>query len=154
MSPVENKPATDETASTVSDALPAELALPLLQTLPELGSTTTVILHGGCVFEFTGIFPRGSVAEGYYNLAPDAPGFHGHLRLDAMARVRFQDRPHRGRASYAFVFEDANDRCLFKVFIGRESNGELIAPQLAFFEELRRQRRLPLGPAQSTENSR
>jgi putative heme utilization carrier protein HutX len=124
--------------------LPADAVLPLLRQLPTLGPTTTVILHGGCVFEFKGPFPGGSVAEGFYNLqgtrrsADDHLGFEGHLRLEAMTRVRFQDRPHRGRASYAFVFEDDKGRSLFKVFLGRDEAGEIIPEQLAFFETLRK----------------
>lgn len=127
------------------DALPRDLVLPLLHALPALGTTTTVILHGGCVFEFKGPFPGGTEAEGFYNLDGTTPGFHGHLRLSAMASVRFQDRPHRGRASYAFVFTDDDGRCLFKVFLGRTDGGELIASQLMFFKALRQQRCLPLN---------
>jgi putative heme utilization carrier protein HutX len=127
-----------DTGDDAGQALTASEALPLLEALPALGTTTTVILHGGCVFEFKGPFPAGTVAEGFYNLDGPVPGFHGHLRLDAMARVRFQDRPHRGRASYAFVFEDAAGRCLFKVFLGRDARGEVIAEQLDVFNQLRR----------------
>jgi hypothetical protein len=119
------------------------MILPLLQRLPALGGITCVILHGGCVFEFSGPFPTGTVANGFYNLQGSKPGFHGHLSLEAMARVRFQDRPHRGRASYAFVFEDARSRCLFKVFLGRDASGEVIASQLAFFRSLRATHQLP-----------
>ena len=126
------------TAIETPDHLPREAVLPLLEQLPALGNTTTVILHGGCVFEFKGPFPGGSVAGGFYNLHGTRPGFEGHLRLEAMTRVRFQDRPHRGRASYAFVFEDDNGRCLFKVFLGRDEAGEIFSDQLAFFDNLRR----------------
>lgn len=119
------------------EELTAETALPLLRKLSTIGDTTTVILHGGCVFEFKGPFPAGEVAEGFYNLDGPVPGFHGHLRLDAMARIRFQDRPHRGRASYAFVFEDAAGKSLFKVFLGRDDSGEIYPEQLNFFNKLR-----------------
>ncbi len=138
------------TAIENPDQLARDQVLPLLEALPQLGNTTTVILHGGCVFEFKGPFPGGTVAEGFYNLhgAPrhpeDPAGFEGHLRLEAMARVRFQDRPHRGRASYAFVFEDENGRCLFKVFLGRDADGEIIPEQFAFFDNLRRTRNLSI----------
>lgn len=144
------------TAIENPDHLPEEAVLPLLQQLPALGKTTTVILHGGCVFEFKGPFPGGTVAEGFYNLhgrkrsPEDHEGFEGHLRLEAMTRVRFQDRPHRGRASYAFVFEDDNGRCLFKVFLGRDDDGEIIPEQLAFFDHLRQTGVLP-ATAQSEE---
>lgn len=132
-------------AETIPDVLPKKLALPLLRELPKLGNTTTVILHGGCVFEFKGPFPSGTEAEGFYNLDGQTPGFHGHLRLEAMTGVRFQDRPHRGRASYAFVFEDDKGSCLFKVFLGRDGDGEVIESQLNFFRQLRASRRLHLN---------
>jgi putative heme utilization carrier protein HutX len=133
-------------AETIPDTLPRECTVPLLRALPELGNTTTVVLHGGCVFEFKGPFPPGTEAEGHYNLDGPTPGFHGHLRLETMAGVRFQDRPHRGRASYAFVFENDKGGCLFKVFLGRDSDGEIIKSQLNFFRQLRESRRLPLNP--------
>ncbi len=125
-------------------ALCGDYALPLLRELNTLGNTTTVILHHGCVFEFKGVFPDGTTGEGFYNLDGPIPGFHGHLRIDAMHRVRFQDRLHRGRASYAFVFEDEQHRCLFKVFLGRDDSGEILQHQLDFFRALRTQLHLPL----------
>jgi putative heme utilization carrier protein HutX len=134
---------TGATDGVSAALLPGKLTLPLLERLPSLGDITCVILHGGCVFEFSGPFPSGTIASGYYNLNGSKPGFHGHLSLDAMTRVRFQDRPHRGRASYAFVFEDAKGRCLFKVFLGRDSKGEVYASQLQFFQELRATHQIP-----------
>jgi hypothetical protein len=111
--------------------------LPLLQALPEWGDTVTIVFSGGCVFEFKGPFPAGQIGEGYYNLEGPAPGLHGHLRLDAMQRVRFQDKPHRGRASYAFVFDDDRGNTLFKVFLGRGENGEILPRQLDEFQRIR-----------------
>ncbi|EED33985.1 conserved hypothetical protein [gamma proteobacterium NOR5-3] len=111
----------------------------LLDHLPTLGPITCVILHGGCVFEFSGDFPGGQRSESHLNLNNNGSGFHGHLSLGAMHRVRFQDRPHMGRASYAFVFENDQGQCLFKVFLGRDANGEVFEDQLAFFQQLRLQ---------------
>lgn len=120
-----------------SDVLPKDQILPLLQALPQWGNLTTIVFSAGCVFEFKGPFPPGEPGEGFYNLDGPVPGLHGHLRLDAMAQVRFQDRPHRGRDSYAFVFEDAAGKTIFKVFLGREADGTLIASQLAAFRHIR-----------------
>jgi putative heme utilization carrier protein HutX len=124
-------------------ALTKEHVLPLLQRLPDLGPMTTIVFSGGCVFEYKGPFPPGRVAEGFYNLEGTRPGFEGHLRLESLARVRFQDRPHRGRASYAFVFEDDGGRTVFKVFLGRDEQGEIYADQLAFFDSMRTNGQLP-----------
>jgi putative heme utilization carrier protein HutX len=124
-------------------ALTKEHVLPLLQRLPDLGPMTTIVFSGGCVFEYKGPFPPGRVAEGFYNLEGTRPGFEGHLRLDSLARVRFQDRPHRGRASYAFVFADEGGSTVFKVFLGRDEQGEIYPDQLAFFERVRAGGQLP-----------
>ena len=118
-------------------ALDNDQVLPLLRALPHWGLLTTIIFSGGCVFEFKGPFPTGNIAEGFFNLDGPVPGFHGHLRLDALQQVAFQDRPHRGRASYAFVFEDGSGHTVFKVFLGRDDNGEILVAQLEEFNRIR-----------------
>lgn len=129
------------------NGLPADQVLPLLRQLPAWGPTTTIVQHGGCVFEFKGAFPPGEVGEGYYNLDGGLPGFHGHLRLDAIAGVGFQERQHRGRSSYAFTFDDSEGNTLFKVFLGRDSAGELLPAQVAHFCATRDNRRvIPFNP--------
>lgn len=110
-------------------SMPGEQAQELLETLSDWGTMVTIIIHAGSVFEFKGPFPKGSVAEGFYNLSGPVPGLHGHLSLKQVKQIRFQDKPHRGRESYAFVFENADDEVIFKVFLGRDEKGELLAEQ-------------------------
>jgi putative heme utilization carrier protein HutX len=108
----------------------------LLCALATWGSTTTIILNGGCVFEFKGTFPKGSIAEGFYNLEGDFPGFHGHIRLEAICKIALQDKKHRNRESYAFDFQNDKSRSIFKVFIGRDASGELISTQVDAFKRI------------------
>ncbi|WP_344797296.1 heme utilization cystosolic carrier protein HutX [Litoribacillus peritrichatus] len=115
--------------------IPGEQSLSLLQEIADWGNTTTIILHGGCVFEFKGDFPKGSLAEGFYNLK-GKKGFEGHLNLSKVKNIRFQDKQHRGKQSYALVFNDQDDTCIFKIFVGRTSKGELIEHQVKRFKEL------------------
>ncbi|MDJ0879728.1 MAG: heme utilization cystosolic carrier protein HutX [Halieaceae bacterium] len=122
---------------SVEPALQQDQVLPLLEALPRWGNTVTIVFSGGCVFEFKGPFPDGEHAEGFYNLDGPVPGFHGHLRLEALQRVRFQDKPHRGSDSYAFVFEDGSGHTVFKVFLGRDSEGVIIPAQLEEFQRIR-----------------
>ena len=112
---------------------------PVLEQLAGWGKTTTVILHGGCVFEFKGDFPRGQSGRGYYNLDSGGQGFEGHLDLSRITRITFQERPHRGRESCALVFRDGEDAVLFKVFVGRHEDGRLIETQVSAFRKLMRQ---------------
>jgi len=126
---------TERQAQT--QTLAGDYAQALLCALATWGNTTTIILHGGCVFEFKGPFPKGAVAEGFYNLEGPVPGFHGHIRLDAIHHIGFQDRQHRGRQSYAFTFQDQNDHTIFKVFLGRDDQGDLIPSQVEAFKRIR-----------------
>lgn len=130
---------TQEQASGSGLRLAGDQALSLLESLPEWGPVVTIVLHGGCVFEFKGEFPSGSVGRGFYNLDGPVPGFHGHLNLSAIDHIGFQDRPHAGRRSLALTFNDRDGGSLFKVFVGRSSDGELISQQVQRFESLRKQ---------------
>jgi hypothetical protein len=119
--------------------IPGGQAEALLRELAGWGKLTTIVLHGGCVFEFKGPFPEGSIGEGYYNLDGPVPGFHGHIRLDAIDHIAFQVRAHRGRQSYALNFQNSDDENLFKVFLGRDDEGNVLAHQLKAFEKLQQQ---------------
>ena len=112
-------------------------ALALLRSLAQWGPTTTVIVHGGCVFEFKGPFPPGEPGAGYYNLAGTFPGFHGHIRLEAITAIALEEKQHRGRDSFAFVFSNAAGDTLFKVFLGRDAAGEVFPDQLERFRTIR-----------------
>ncbi len=118
---------------------PGEQALEVLQALPAWGDVVTIVLHGSCVFEYKGPFPPGEVGRGFYNLQGTRPGFEGHLRLDAIDHIGFQDRPHAGRIAHALTFNDKHGRNIFKVFLGREADGSIKTEQLAAYEQLRAQ---------------
>jgi putative heme utilization carrier protein HutX len=122
---------------TAVRVIPGERAQEVLEALPAWGDLTTIVLHGGCVFEYKGPFPPGSVAKGFYNLQGTRPGFEGHLRLEAIDHIGFQDRPHAGRVAHALTFNDKRGRNLFKVFLGRDADGEIWPDQIAAYEALR-----------------
>jgi hypothetical protein len=128
-------PVTGE--ETCALALPGSRAVEVLEALTSWGDLVTIVLHGGCVFEFKGPFPGGSVARGHYNLDGELPGFHGHLRLDAINHIGFQDRPHAGRIAHALTFNDHARSNLFKVFLGRDADGDIYPQQMEAYETLR-----------------
>ncbi|WP_199911683.1 heme utilization cystosolic carrier protein HutX [Dongshaea marina] len=123
-------------------SLSGAMAQGLMELLSSWGNTTTIVILQGCVFEFKGIFPEGSVGHGYFNLSGGIPGLSGHIRLEAIARIGFQDRPHRGKSSYAFVFEDSDGKAIFKVFLGRDERGEIHSGQLEAFNKIRQRQAL------------
>ena len=131
--------ATNLPKTSSANALPGDMAETLLTQIADWGPVTTIVIHLGCVFEFKGAFPQGSIGHGFYNLSGPVPGFHGHLNLSEIHHIAFQTKPHRGRESYALVFNNHNSETIFKVFLGRDDQGQLLAHQKAAFFELMNQ---------------
>lgn len=123
--------------SEIDTVLPGDAAQTLLKTIAEWGDMMTIIQHGGSVFEFKGPFPKGEVGHGFYNLIPAGAGFQGHLDLSKVHEIRFQDTPRGGRESYAFVFCNQQDDVIFKVFLGRDREGQLFANQVEAFKKIK-----------------
>ncbi len=119
--------------------IPGELAEGLLTEIASWGDVTTILFVHGSVFEFKGPFPKGQSHSGFYNLEGPTPGLHGHLNLAAVDHIAFQDTPRRGRAAYALVFKTQSQDIVFKVFLGRDKQGEILKPQLERFLELQQQ---------------
>lgn len=126
-----------ETQVTLLDGV---LAQPLLEDLPDWGRLTTIVLCRGSVFEFKGDFPRGKVAYGYYNLSgsdPLALGLHGHLHLSELTHIALLEKPFRGQIGYSMLFFAADGSCVFKVYLGRDSQRQLFPQQIERFQRLR-----------------
>lgn len=121
---------------TNTSNLSGKMAQKLLEKLATWSNTTTIILHGGCVFEFKGQFPAGEFHDGYYNLNSGGKGFEGHIKLELIESIHFQDKLHRGKQSHAFVFKNNNGEAIFKVFLGRDEQGEIIAAQLSQYQKI------------------
>ena len=121
-----------ETTQPIS-MIPKQDVQPLLEELSTWGKVTTIVIHKGSVFEFKGEFPEGSVAHGFFNLSNNGSGFEGHININSIKNVTFQDKLHRGSESYAFVFNDSGGEPVFKVFIGRDAHGHLLEDQKQAF---------------------
>lgn len=117
--------------------LPGVLAQTLLEKIASWGKVTTIVEVAGSIFEVKAPLPLGKIGYGYYNLF-GAPGeLHGHLKLDAIAHISLQSKPHRGKAAHAIVFYDAQGRCVFKIYLGRDEQGQLFSDQVQQFHALK-----------------
>lgn len=123
-------------STELNPVIAGEHAQTLLQDIAQWGPVTTIVLHAGSVFEFKGPFPSGVPGEGFYNLTDSGHGFTGHLGLNKITHITFQESNHRGRMAYALVFHRDEDT-VFKVFLGRSADGQVIASQLDQFQALK-----------------
>lgn len=117
--------------------LPGIHAQTILEQVSEWGRVTTIMEVAGSVFEVKASIPKGRVGHGYYNLFGEPGQLHGHLKLDAVANISLQSKPHRGNEAYAVVFYDAHGSCIFKIYLGRDEQGTLFPEQVMAFNALK-----------------
>lgn len=108
----------------------------VLDCLRDWGEVLLIINIGGLIAEIKTEIPAVTSARGYLNFHGDAP-FGGHLKEDGCIEIAFVDRPFFGRRSLSVQFFESCGACLFKVFVRRDENRELLSDQVLMFEALR-----------------
>ena len=98
----------------------------------------TFIAHTpDAIVEVTGKLPNGKVGHGFYNFQEaEAGGVHGHIYYENCQRIYLMERPFMGKATCSLNFMNKNGGAMFKIFVGRDENGELKAHQLEAMRKL------------------
>lgn len=130
---------TEIEKNLVKNTIPGDQAEALLAEIATWGDVTTILFTHSSIFEFKGSFPKGELQKGFYNLNGETPGMHGHINLQSIDHIAFQDTPRRGRPAYALVFKTRTEDVIFKIFLGRDEQGEIFAAQEARFKTLQQQ---------------
>jgi putative heme utilization carrier protein HutX len=128
----------------VFDLLPRESARPaagarfadIWRDLTHWGPVTFIVHSDDGVFETKAVLPPGEEGRGYFNIHGDSP-LGGHIRRDRCAAIYFIDRSFFGRRSCSLQFINIDGGAMFKVFVGRDANRNLLEDQLERFVRLR-----------------
>jgi putative heme utilization carrier protein HutX len=134
---------TGATLREVVEALPEEMRrfapasafVPVMDEVATWGDVTFIIHTDDGVMEIGGPIPPGKIAKEYFNLSGKI-GFHGHLRYQRCVGVAFVERPFFGRLSASILFLNVDGGIMFKIFVGRDEQRELIRHQLDAFRAL------------------
>lgn len=102
----------------------------IMQALPALGNVTLVMNTPDVILEFSGTIPNGSYRNGFYNLAYTSP-LHGHLRADRCGAIYLLERPFMQKQTVSLQFMNIFGAAMFKIFAGRDEQGNLIPEQIA-----------------------
>jgi heme iron utilization protein len=108
----------------------------LWTTLNGWGDVLFVVHTADIVAEIVGALPKGSFGHGYFNIHGESP-IGGHIRAANCRAIYIVDRPFHGRRSCSVQFYNAEGEAMFKVFVRRDKAREMLADQLAFFEQLK-----------------
>jgi putative heme utilization carrier protein HutX len=102
------------------------------------GKVTTIVQTGSMVLEAKGMLPMGSHGHGYFNLMGDKNyNVGGHIRADLLSAVYFVERPFMGIPSMSVQFFDLRGEPIFKIYLGRDDNRQLLPDQVEAFQTLR-----------------
>lgn len=108
----------------------------VMRDLENWGEVLFIVHTADIVLECVGSIPHGSFGRGYFNLHGDSP-IGGHIRAENCTHIAFIARLFMGKPSRSLQFFNAEGGAMFKIFVRRDENRELLAPQLASFDALR-----------------
>ncbi|CAN1723758.1 heme iron utilization protein [Hyphomicrobium sp. 1Nfss2.1] len=126
---VRNLPADQATV------VPGEAFADIMQDITTWGEILFLIHNQDIVLECSGTLPPGTVAHGYFNIHGDSP-IGGHIKADNCKAIAFVVRGLK-RVGMSVQFYNAAGEAMFKIFVRRDANRELIPEQVEMFEALR-----------------
>lgn len=108
----------------------------LWQELIAWGQVLFIVHTDDIVLECEGVLPPGTSSHGYFNIHGDSP-IGGHIKASNCSRIVFVDRAFHGRRSCSVQFLNKTGNAMFKIFVRRDKQRELLAGQVKLFEALR-----------------
>lgn len=108
----------------------------IMADLEAWGEVLVIVHTPDIVLECVGPIPPGTIERGYFNLHGDSP-IGGHIRYESCTEIAFVTRPFNGRQSCSIQFFNADGTAMFKIFVRRDAERNLLAGQVARFEHLR-----------------
>lgn len=88
------------------------------------------------VAEVEGSLPPGTQGQGYFNIHGDSP-IGGHIKAGNCTEIFLIDRTFHGRRSCSVQFFNGEGESMFKVFVRRDKERNLLPEQVAKFEALK-----------------
>jgi putative heme utilization carrier protein HutX len=116
--------------------VPSERWEPIWKDLTSWGDILMIVHTEDIVLEVEGSLPEGSEGHGWFNIHGDSP-IGGHIRKERCVSIAFVDRGFHGRRSCSVWFMNAEGRAMFKVFVRRDKERNLLEDQVSRFEALR-----------------
>ncbi|MDO5633188.1 MAG: heme utilization cystosolic carrier protein HutX [Paracoccus sp. (in: a-proteobacteria)] len=114
--------------------LPGSLMADVLDAIASWGEITFIVNTGPVILEAKAPMQGGTAVHGMYNLK--GKPISGHLNVDACARVAFVRRKLFSMETRSVQFYDHDGNCLFKIYLGRDAQRQLIPEQIAAFDAL------------------
>lgn len=109
---------------------------PIMAALTVWGKILFIVHTPDIVLECEGDIPPGTFGRGYFNIDGESP-IGGHIKAANCTHIAFISRPFMGRESRSIQFFNGSGEAMFKIFVRRDEQRELLADQVEKFETLR-----------------
>ncbi|QKF82826.1 heme utilization cystosolic carrier protein HutX [Halarcobacter ebronensis] len=109
----------------------------VIEDISKWGKILMIKITPSFVIEIKDIMPTGTYGHGYYNFDSKESSISGHLKVDDIEKIIFVSKNHRGMLSHSVVFYDSKGEHIFKVFVARDENRELLSSQVEMFMQLK-----------------
>ncbi|MFY9105528.1 heme utilization cystosolic carrier protein HutX [Aliarcobacter cryaerophilus] len=109
----------------------------IIEDISKWGKILMIKITPSFVIEIKDFMPTGTYGHGYYNFNTKGSSISGHLKANDIEKIVFSSKVHRGMLSHSVSFNDANGENIFKVFVTRNENKEIIKDQFDKFIALR-----------------
>lgn len=106
----------------------------VMDSFADWGDMTVIVNTGDVILEAKGPV-RGTLGRGMYNLSDKAVG--GHLKPDACDMIAFVSRKLFGTDTHSIQFYNKEGGCMFKIYLGRNADRQLIPEQVRNYHDLR-----------------
>lgn len=109
----------------------------IIEDISKWGKILMIKITPSFVIEIKDFMPTGTYGHGYYNFDSKNSSISGHLKVSDIEKIIFISKKHRGMISHSVVFYDKKGEHIFKLFVARDENKELIKEQVDKFISLK-----------------
>lgn len=109
---------------------------PILEDVASWGPILFIVHTPDLVLECEGPLPQGCYGHGFFSLRGESP-IGGHIRASRCQEIAFVSRPFMGRESRSIQFFNFDGDAMFKIFVRRDANRNLVGEQVTRFEVLK-----------------
>lgn len=109
----------------------------IIENIATWGKILMIKITPSFVIEINDNMPTGTYGHGYYNFDSKESSISGHLKVSDIDKIIFVSKNHRGMLSHSIVFYNEKGEHIFKIFVARDENRELIPSQVEKFIALK-----------------
>lgn len=126
-----------ELSADAVQEVPASSFDEIMKEVTQWGDLTFLVRNGSVIAEIKATVPPGSYGHGYFNFEHGASPIGGHICADQLGAIYFVTKPSFGMESLSIQFFDKQGENMFKIYLARTEDKQIIPQQKEAFNKLK-----------------